>query len=131
MMVGAAGLRDRLSGVGRIRIPSKDAFTKGFLDPQVLAEEIERVSAQLIEDGANSIVIGSAGLSVIASTSGLARLSKSEVPIFDCLSVGLKATEMRVDLSTKLGVPEYSRVGFGTHMEQPDVDRLRKLFEKS
>ena len=131
MMVGAAGLRDRLSGIGRISIPSKEAFTTGFLNPEVVGKEIERVAAQLVEDGANSIVIGSAGLSVIASTIGLSRLSDTEVPIFDCLSIGLKSAEMRVDLTQKLAIPEYSRAGFGTRMEEKDVERLRSLFAVS
>ena len=73
-------------------------------------------------------MIGSAGLSVIASTVGLSRLQESAVPIFDCLSVGLKSAEMRADLTKKLAIPEYSRAGFGTRMEQKDVERLRSLF---
>jgi len=128
MMVGGAGLRDRLSGIGRIAIPSKEAFTSGFLNPEGVADEIERVAARLVDDGANAIVIGSAGLSVIASTVGLSRLRADAVPIFDCLSIGLKSAELRADLTQKLAIPEYSRVGFGTRMEENDVERLRSLF---
>ena len=131
MMVQAFGLTSRLAGVARINTPSKDAFTKGFLEPRWLAEDIATQAQKLIDQGAGAIVIGSAGLSVIASTAGLAAVPGTSAPIFDCLTVGLKTLEMRVDLSQKMGAPASAQIGFTERLSAKDVDRLRALFERA
>ena len=74
------GIRGRLSGVERISIPSAEAFTQGFLDLDRMGKEILDKSKKLVEGGANSIVIGSAGLSTMASAAGI-----SMVPGYDAL----------------------------------------------
>lgn len=128
MMVAAYGLSSRLAGVRRIATPSSEAFTKGFTQPQEMAREIAANAKVLVEAGANSIVIGSAGMSVMATAAGLARVPEYDAPIFDCLTVGLKTAELRSDLQRKLGVPEVSRTGWGARLAPPDAGRLRKLF---
>lgn len=128
MMTSAYGLAGRLAGVGRIAIPSQQAFTTGFADPKPVAREIERTARDLVERGANAIVIGSAGLSVMASAAGLTRVPGNDAPIFDCLTVGLKVAELRADLTRKFGIPEVSRVGYSERLAPKDVDRLTNLF---
>lgn len=128
MIVEANGLMRRCSGIRGIEIPSKEAFTRGFVEPSFVADEIERQSRRLIEEGANSIVIASAGLSCIAAVSGLREVAGLEAPIFDVLSVGLKTLEMRVELTTKAGFPPVSRVGMGEHFPSADTARVKALF---
>lgn len=125
-MTEAYGLGDSLAGVERIAMPSQEAFTTGFLNPEIVARQIAECASRLVDQGANSIVIGSAGLSVIASTVGL--VEASGAPIFDCLTVGLKFTELRADLKLKCGTPETSRVGLTERLAKKDVDRLTNLF---
>jgi allantoin racemase len=120
------GLGTRLAGVQRISVPSHEAFTLGFSRPEVVANEIARSAQVLIERGANAIVIGSAGLSVIASSVDLAQVSG--VPIFDCLTAGLKMAELRADLHRKRGVPETCRVGYTEQLPSKDLNRLAELF---
>lgn len=127
-MTHAYGLGGRLAGVARISIPSVEVFTTGFADPGPVAVEIERCARYLVDQGAGAIVIGSAGLSVMASAAGLAEVSDCGVPIFDCLTVGLKMTELRVDLKRRCGVPETSRVGYTERLSRKDTDRLAALF---
>jgi allantoin racemase len=124
------GLHSRLSGVERISIPSLEAFTKGFNDLPRMREELIAKSKKLIEDGANSIVIGSAGLSTMASASGLCKVPDSDAPIFDCLSVGLKMAELRADLHKKIGMPPVSRVGSHEMLKEKDILRVRSLFNR-
>jgi len=126
VMAVGYGLSSRLAGVRRISIPSQEAFTKGFVNPAIVVSEIEAASTKLIEQGANAIVIGSAGLSVIASSVGLVQVSG--VPIFDCLTVGLKFAELRADLTIKRHVPATSRVGYTELLPTKDLDRLTALF---
>ena len=122
------GLHSRLSGIERISIPSKEAFTKGFLDPEWVGKEIREKSRKLVENGANSVVIGSAGMSTMASVINLSTVAEYDAPIFDCLSVGLKMLELRVDLQKRLGIPPVSRTGTHELIQKEDVIRLRTLF---
>ncbi|HEX4241985.1 MAG TPA: aspartate/glutamate racemase family protein [Steroidobacteraceae bacterium] len=128
MMVRSCGLMDRLAGIARIEIPSKDAFSRGFVEPESVLREISAKARSLVDLGAGAIVIGSAGLSVIAGAARLSAVPGLGVPIFDCLTTGLKCCELRIDMSRKLGIPEIGRAGFTERLEPKDVDRLRKLF---
>lgn len=127
-LVSEAGLRDRLSGVASIATSSREAFTRGFEKPDELAHAIEQTAARLVDQGANSVVIGSAGLSVIASTAGLVQTA-SGAPVFDCLSIGLKFAELKAELMSRNAMPPVSPIGFSERMSAADVARLRKLFE--
>lgn len=125
----SSGLGGRLAGVRSIGIPSSQAFTEGFSQPQAIAAEVAAAARQLVEeDGAQAIVIGSAGLSVMSSAAGLAAVPDMGAPIFDCLSAGLKVAELRAQLQQSLGVPPCSRAGWGERLPENDIARLRKLF---
>ncbi len=128
MMTNAYGLGTRLAGVKSIRIPSMEAFTVGFEKPEVVANAVAETAEELVAQGADAIVIGSAGLSVMSSAAGLTRTAASGAPIFDCLTVGLKMTELRVDLTKKFGLPETSRVGYSERLSDKDTGRLTALF---
>lgn len=128
MIVEANGLMRRCSGIRGIEIPSKEAFTRGFVEPSYVAQEIERQSRRLVEEGANSIVIASAGLSCIAAIAGLTQVAELEAPIFDVLTIGLKTLEMRVELTRKAGLPVVSRVGMGEFFAPSDTARVKALF---
>ena len=122
------GVRSRLSGIARISIPSIEAFTKGFSDIDWMGKELLEKAKKLVAEGANSVVIGSAGLSTIASAAKISKVPECDAPIFDCLSVGLKMTELRVDLQKKLGTPAISRAGAHELLKEKDILRVRKLF---
>lgn len=122
------GVRNRLSGVARISIPSAEAFTRGFSEIDWIAKEIAEKSKKLVADGANSVVIGSAGLSTLASAAGLFKVAEYDAPIFDCLCAGLKMTELRADLHKKCDMPPVSRAGAHERLSEKDIQRGQKLF---
>jgi allantoin racemase len=128
-MAESAGLASRLAGVESIDIPSPLAFTEGFANPVPVREAIIRAAKKLVERGANVIVLGSAGLSVMASNTDLAEVPDLGVPILDTISVGLKFAELRVDLTKHLNVPVISRVGMFEKMDEKNRRRLAKLFD--
>ena len=68
-------------------LPSKPAF-------MLHTGDITHLSKPKQFDDADQ-VIGSAGLSVFASSYGLAKTQDSEVPVFDTMAVGLKFAELR------------------------------------
>jgi allantoin racemase len=123
-----SGIHSRLAGVQRISIPSTEAFTKGFMDKEWMGRELKEKAGMLIDAGANSVVIGSAGLSTIAASAGITTLEDCGAPIFDCLSIGLKTLETRVDLVQKLHIPPVSRVGSHEQVKEEDIVRVNKLF---
>lgn len=127
-LVASNGLQTRCVGVRGIQISSMEAFTRGFVEPEFVAAEIVRQSRILVEAGANSIVIASAGMSCIASVAGLNQIEDLGVPIFDSLSVGLKTLEMRVQLTAKVGLPVTSRVGLTEYFQSGDTSRVKALF---
>lgn len=129
MLAASCGLTGRLAGIRSISTPSATAFTQGFGQPERVAAEIVENAKALVESGANSIVIGSAGLSVMATAAGLSSVPGCNAPIFDCLCAGLKTAELKADLHAKLHVPSYSGVGWGELLPEKDTARLNALFE--
>ncbi|WP_216695254.1 aspartate/glutamate racemase family protein [Dietzia psychralcaliphila] len=127
-LVVKSGLINKCVGVQPISIPSAEAFTEGFTNPDRVVAEIDRQARKLVDQGASAIVIGSAGLSTIASAGGLKKLAGLDVPVFDTLVVGLKTLEMRVDLTQRGGLPPTSRSGYTTRLPDADTDRVRQLF---
>ncbi|KAF0957865.1 aspartate/glutamate racemase family protein [Rhodococcus sp. T7] len=127
-LVAKSGLLGRCAGVQRIDIPSAEAFTDGFTNPEKVAAELDKQAHKLVDQGATAIVLGSAGLSTIASAAGYTQVSGLDVPVFDALVIGLKTLEMRVDLTSKGGLLPTSRAGYTKRFADKDADRVRSLF---
>lgn len=127
-LVARTGLLGRCVGVRPIDVPSKEAFTEGFTNPDKVVAALEVQARKLIDDGASAIVIGSAGLSTIASTAGFTEVKDLGIPVFDALVVGLKTLEMRVDLTKKAGLAATSRGGNMRRFPDIDARRVRALF---
>ncbi len=126
--VDTCGLSGRLAGVEKIDIPSSLAFTKGFEEMGPVRDSILAAARRLVERGAQSIVIGSAGLSVMSSATGLSQVPEVGVPIFDTMSVGFKMAELRADLQKSLGAPPISRTGVFERVSDDDRGRIARLF---
>lgn len=58
----------------------------------------------------------------------MARVGEDDIPLVDCVSVGVKAVEMIVDLNKKLGMPFISRTGFCGLPRRKDSSRVRGIF---
>ncbi|GAA1851584.1 hypothetical protein GCM10009836_34470 [Pseudonocardia ailaonensis] len=122
------GLGSRYVGLRQLRTPTMQVFTQGFTEPATVAKEIAECARELVEIGAESILVGSAGLSTFASYGGLTHLEDPVVPIFDVLVAGLKLAEVRAELKLKVGVPEVSRAGWTERYPDKDVARLAGQF---
>jgi allantoin racemase len=128
MIVDANGMRSRCSGVRSIETPSKIAFTQGFVDSSSVIADIERQARRLVDEGANSVILASAGLSCIGAAASFTQIPGLGVPVFDVLTVGLKTLEMRVELTTKGGFPVTSRVGLTELQDVADTARVKAQF---
>jgi Asp/Glu/hydantoin racemase len=122
------GLGDRYIGLRRLHTPTPVVFTEGFRNPSLVREDMEARARELVADGADAIVIGSAGLSTFASSMHFAKIDEPEVPVFDAIAVGLKFAELRADLQRRLGVPPVSRAGWHAEFDRENRERVNRLF---
>lgn len=130
MAVHQAGLAQRFAGLKQIKTTSKVAFTSGWTTGlEALMEDVRSSALELVAEGAEAIVIGSAGLSVMSTTIGMGSVGDHlEVPVFDCLTAGLKMAELRADLQHHLGIPAVSGGGWSAHFGADDRARVDRLF---
>lgn len=127
-MVHQQGLSARYVGQRKLRTPTAVVFTEGFENPEMVKQDILGRARELVEDGADAICVGSAGLSTFTSHFGISKLDDPEVPIFDVISIGLKLAELRADLQQRMGIPAISRAGWYAEFATKDRERVNKLF---
>ncbi len=127
-MVHRYGFSARYAGLRQLLLPTMTIFTEGFQRPEIVRDDIEGRVRELVKDGADVILIGTAGISTFASSFGIAKVDDPEVPIFDVISVGLKFAELRADLQRQMGVPPVSRAGWYGEFSRQDRERVDKLF---
>jgi Asp/Glu/hydantoin racemase len=127
-MVHALGLASRYAGQRQLETPTATIFTEGFRSPELVIDDIKARARECVEDGADSIVIGSAGLGTFATNFGVSKVDDPEVPIFDAISTGFKIAELRVELKTRLGIPAISRAGWHAKFSEHDRRRVDRLF---
>jgi allantoin racemase len=106
------------------------AFTSGWTtDLEMVVADVRKAAEAMVEDGAEAIVIGSAGLSVMSTWAGLSSVGGDlRVPVFDCLTVGLKTAELRADLGRKLNMPSVSGGGWYAPFPEAERSRVDRLF---
>jgi allantoin racemase len=127
-MVNAYGMSSRYVGQRKLATPTSVVFTKGFEEPQLVIDDIKARAREIVDDGADSILIGSGGLSTFCSYFKLSGIEDPEVPIFDVISVGLKFAEMRAELRQQVGVPAISRAGWYARYSFGDQVRVNRQF---
>jgi allantoin racemase len=127
-MVNAAGLTSRYAGQRTLHTPTSVIFTKGFEEPAMVIEDIAARVREMVAAGADSVLIGSAGLSTFCSFVRLAGIDDPEVPIFDVITVGLKFAELRAELHRQVGVPVVSRAGWYARYPLADHARVNRQF---
>lgn len=122
------GFDARYAGMRTLHTPTARVFTEGFERPSIVEVDLRARCDEVAADGADAVLLGSAGLSTFGSRFGLAATSDPEVPVFDVLSVGLKFAELRAELREQLGVPAVSRAGWHELFGADDRERVNRLF---
>lgn len=128
MLIHAYRMESRYVGMRKLESPTKRIFSEGFVTPQFVIDDLLARCQELVNDGADSILIGSGGLCTFATYHNVSALPEFDVPIFDTMAVGLKFAELRVELKQKLDVPEVSRAGWNERFPDADVLRVTQLF---
>ena len=122
----------------------REIVLKGYTDPKTFVQKHYVKAAQnLVRRGAEVIVMGSTGMSLIADNGGFSKLEDlgipmepkhASVPILNVVSVAIKTAEFMIDLIRATGIPSISRVGLYQKaqdtVKKEDFDTIRKYFEK-
>lgn len=114
--------------VRMINTSSYDVFTKGMQDPKIVAADIMERAKECAADGADVVVIGCNGLGPLCTLTNMVRIEENDMPILDCISVGMKTAETIHETSAKLGIPSVSRTGINTLPKDKDMKRVRSQF---
>jgi len=122
------GMQDRFAGIRQLQTPTAEIFTTGFENPQPVIEDLKARARELVADGAETILIGTAGVGTFASYFGFANVGDPDVPVFDMTAVGVKIAEVRAELHAKMGVPVVSRAGWYAEYSAQDRARVNRLF---
>lgn len=122
------GLTARYAGQRVLETPTAKIFTEGFERPEIVRDDIAARAREMVDAGAEAILIGSAGLSTFASHFGIAGIDEPSTPIFDVISIGLKVAELRADIQQGMGVPEVGRGGWYAAYDERNRKRVHRLF---
>ena len=128
-MVHAYGMASRFVGIRQLHTPTAEIFTVGFQEPEPVVADMKARGRELVADGAEVILIGTAGVGTFATYFGFSNVGDPDVPVFDMTAIGLKFAELRVDLTQRLGVPPVSRAGWFAEFSARDQERVNKLFQ--
>lgn len=127
-MLREYNLEARSVGIFPLDQPFAETFTTGWEDPEAVVPHLEESAEACVDAGADTVVIGSGGLSTMATQANLSSLN-GEVPLLDVLSVGFKLLEAKTSLVSELGLPPVSRAHGRELVPEADLARVRELFD--
>jgi Asp/Glu/hydantoin racemase len=112
--IDAMGLGSRLIPRG-VRVESKpftESFAEALVEPQAMIRRLEVQARELVDDGADVVVIACGGLGQICGREGFHTLEHrgAVVPVVNPLTTAVKTAETMVQLQRALGIPLPSRV---------------------
>lgn len=130
VMIKLQGLQERAitNPIRTISMANRDVFTKGFQEPNLIVSDILDKSKGCVADGAEVVIIGCAGLGPHCTLSGTTMVDDTGALLLDCVTIGLKAAEVIVDLKDRLGWPAVSRAGIYATPREKDIKRVRGMF---
>lgn len=127
----ALGLGSRLitDGVRAERKPFRESLAEALQNPQAMVDRLQLQARELVDDGANVIVIACGGLGQFC---GLLNFHAFEyngaiVPVVNPLTTAVKTAEMFVTMQRALGttIPSYVHA---KRLSPADVDRIDTAF---
>ena len=126
------GLEERLipNGIRFDKEPFAEVWEKWLGNPQLAADAVAEVAEECVADGADVIVLGCAGTSLLCSMVGFNKITVGGqvIPILDSVMVAMKMAEMAVDISKGTGLPIPSRTRNYVLPSKEDWARVRSAF---
>jgi len=129
--IDAMGLASRLvrDGVRAERKRFTESFAEALGNPQAMVDRLATQGRELVDDGADVIVIACGGLGQVCGIAGFHSLTCGDatVPVVNPLTTAVKTAEMMVALRRGLGTPLPSQVHM-KRLSDADVARIRDGF---
>jgi allantoin racemase len=126
------GLGHRLiaNGVRAERKRFVDSFGEALTDTRPMIERLKEQAREMVDEGADFIVIACGGLGQVAGNAGWHVLEHKGalIPVVNPLTTAVKTAEMAVAMSKGLGYQIPSRVYVGTRLTPTDRERFRAAF---
>ena len=126
------GLGHRLiaNGVRAERKRFVDSFGEALRDTRPMVERLAAQAREMVDEGADVIVIACGGLGQICGNAGFHTLEHrgALIPVVNPLTTAVKTAEMAVAMGKALGYQIPSRVHAGTRLSQEDRERFRAAF---
>jgi len=128
-VVSNSGLQSKAiaNPVRGVELSTYDAATKGVADTSIIVHAVEEKAKELVNDGAEVIVVGCSLFAAICTANGLVKL-EGDVPIVDVMTVSFKMAESMVDLKNSIGLPALSRAGRYQRVRDKHIQRIRQQF---
>ncbi|WP_157220603.1 aspartate/glutamate racemase family protein [Flavisphingomonas formosensis] len=126
------GLGDRLipNGVRAERRRFVQSFGEALSDPAPMIDRLSAQAREMIDEGADVVVLACGGLGQICGNAGFHMLEHrgARIPIVNPLTTAVKTAEMAVAMQNGLGYQIPSRVHAGTRLSAEDRVRFRDAF---
>ena len=133
IMIREYGLQDRAiaRSVRPITMPLREyaRLSPEEAQKQVIPDILDK-ARECVAEGAEVVVIGCTGLGPVCTLAGVTKIPEMDVPIIDCLAVGIKAAEAIADFEQRLGLLPVARVRMYFKPRDKDLDRVRTAFGK-
>lgn len=126
------GLSSRfiVNGVRAERQRFTASFAEALQNPQAMVARLATQGRELIDDGADVIVIACGGLGQICGVAGFHTLEHNGavVPVVNPLTTAVKTAEMMVAMRRGIGTPIPSQAHAGRRLSREDFVRFRESF---
>jgi allantoin racemase len=129
--IDALGLSSRMINNG-VRAESKrftDSFAEALQNPQAMVDRLTVQSKQMVDEGADVIVIACGGLGQVCGLLGFQGMEYKNtiVPIVNPLTTAVKTAEMMIEMQRGLGTPIPSLVN-QKRLSGDDIERIKRGF---
>ncbi len=126
------GLAPRLiaNGVRAERKRFVDSFSEALDDTQPMVDRLSEQAREMVDDGADVIVVACGGLGQVCGNAGFHTLEYrgALIPVVNPLTTAVKTAEMAVAMEHGLGYRIPSRVHAGTRLSASEFARFRGGF---
>ena len=113
------------NAVRGVKLSTYEALTKGLDDPGIVLQAVEEKAKELVEQGAEVIVIGCGFYAPICTANGLVKVER-DIPLVDPVAIAFKLSEVIVHLKISLGLPPLGRGVTYPRMSDKNIQRIRK-----
>ncbi|MGH2940905.1 MAG: aspartate/glutamate racemase family protein [Solirubrobacterales bacterium] len=105
------GLRSRMTPMVYASERLAELMLEAYSEPEIVRDEVLAGCAEVIQQGAHSVIIGGIGLANLVTACRISEVPGYGAPVLDPISVAVHMLRYRVGLQRSLGIPPTSQAG--------------------